>query len=179
MKTSGYPAPERSVLIILDVDGTISPIHPPGDLLHRYTLHSCLPIDEELVAALDQLTWWPGVSVAWLTSWERDGVRWLIDGPLAGRLDGPYFTPAPAWLTRPAGWRTRTLLQHLDGIRPDAIIWADDDAANDVNRRRLCRAGYRHRNLLIQPDTNIGLTLEDVEAMRTFVDRVSCATRGR
>lgn len=160
------------MLIILDVDGTVSPVRPPEELQHRYTMHSYLSIDHELIAALDQLTHQPAVSVAWLTSWEPDGVRWLIDGPLAGRLDGPYFTHVPDRLTRFAGWRARTLLRHLEGIRPDAIIWADDDAADDVSRRRLDRAGYRHRHLLIQPDPNIGLTLDDVEAMKTFIDRV-------
>lgn len=162
--------PERNVLIILDVDGTVSPINPPEDLRHRYTMHSYLPIDEGFVAALDELAHLPGVSIAWLTSWDQDGVRWLIDNALAGQLDGPYLTHTSDKWKRPAGWRARTLLQHLEGIRPDAIVWADDDAAHDVNRRRLDRAGYRHRHLLIQPDPNIGLTLDHLRAMRRFVD---------
>ncbi|WP_431220359.1 HAD domain-containing protein [Leifsonia xyli] len=158
------------MLLVFDIDGTVSPIHPPKKLASRYTMHSYLPVDERLIAALDVLAGRPTVSVAWLTSWSSDSVAWLID-QLGGRLDGPYIPHTPDWATRAAGWRARSLLRYLEHASPDVLIWADDDAGNDVNQRRLDRAGYRHRHLLFQPDKNVGLTLADVDQMNEFVQR--------
>jgi hypothetical protein len=58
-------------------------------------------------------------------------------------------------------------------VKPHALIWADDDAGNDINGRRLDRAGYRYRHLLFGPDPDIGLTLDDVDMMREFIEELS------
>lgn len=172
-RLSSVPA-ATGTLIVLDVDGTISPIGPPDAIASRYTRFGNLPVDEQVIVALDRLARGSSAQIAWLTTWDEPGVAWLT-GQLSGRLEGAYVPHSEDRFARPAGWRVRSLTTYLNSVRPERLVWADDDAATDGARRRLDRSGYRHRHLLLMPDRTVGLTIDNVDRIRAFV---SDAARG-
>lgn len=125
-----------------------------------------MSVDDDLVDALDHLAQRPGVQIAWLTTWPRDQVGWLIRGPLRGKLVGPYVP----WLNWPKrGWRMMSLISHIRQTTPDAVVWADDRAPVDAARRLTTMTEVP--SLVVQPDKFVGLTLADVEPISQFLEK--------
>jgi len=160
-----------SVLMVLDVDGTISRVLRD----HEYDEHRddpgwarVLPLDEPVIHALDEQARRPGVEVAWLTSWASSNAEldWLAnESPLRGRLSGALVP----WVDWPrSGWRSRSLLAYVEQIQPQAVIWADDRAASGTARRVETRFGIPH--LILRPQLHVGLTCEHVQRIRDFID---------
>ncbi|WP_262002250.1 HAD domain-containing protein [Microbacterium sp. Mcb102] len=159
---------QRSALLVLDVDGTISRIHREEErALHQNDegWRSWMTVDDELVDALDDLARRPGVQVAWLTTWPRDQVGWLIREPLRGKLTGPYV-PWQNWPKR--GWRTASLISHIRQTSPNAVVWADDRAPEDAEQR--LTAMTEVPSLVVRPDKFVGVTLADVGRIDQFLD---------
>ncbi|WP_133192781.1 hypothetical protein [Microbacterium sp. TPD7012] len=154
---------------MLDVDGTISRLYREEE----YALHqddpgwrSWMTVDDGVVDALDDLAQGPGVQVAWLTTWPRDQVGWLIRGPLRGKLGGPYVQ----WQNWPKrGWRTSSLISHVRQTTPEAVVWADDRAPGDAERR--VEAMTEVPSLVVRPDKFVGVTLADVERIGQFLQK--------
>lgn len=154
------------VVIALDVDGTISRIYRSGESPGHSDWRAYLPIDDEVIDALDAQARRPGVQVAWLTSWDEKNVRWLIETPLRGRLDGDYIERQG----RERGWRIRALLDYLKGAGADAVVWADDNPGRGTRGVPLTAAGYP--KLLIRPDMHVGISLADVDRIAAFIDSI-------
>ncbi len=159
---------QRSALLVLDVDGTISRIHREEErTLHQNAQgwRSWMTVDDDLVDALDDLALRADVQFAWLTTWPRDQVGWLIREPLRGKLNGPYVP----WQNWPkSGWRTMSLISHIRQTGPDAVVWADDRAPEDAEQR--LTAMTEVPSLVVRPDKFVGLTLADVGHIDQFLD---------
>lgn len=168
---TGIDSAQPRLLLVLDVDGTISRIYSKGELhahRHEQGWYQWLPLDEPVIDALDEQARRPGVDVAWLTSWARDqeDVDWLVDGDrLRGRLRGACV-PWVGWPAR--GWRTRSFMTYLKNTRPASVIWADDRAPRHAGERISEALSIPH--LVLKPDVHVGLTLDDVHRVRTFID---------
>ncbi len=158
---------QRTALLALDVDGTISRIYREEErALHQNDegWRSWMTVDDDLVDALDDLAQRPGVQVAWLTTWPRDQVGWLIREPLRGKLIGPYV-PWQNWPKR--GWRTASLISHIRQTSPNAVVWADDRAPEDAEQRLTTMTEVP--SLVVRPDKFEGVTLADVRRIDQFL----------
>lgn len=157
--------------MVLDVDGTISRIYRKEEYEEHHDdpdWYEWLPLEEPVIDALDALAQRPGVQIAWLTSWapDQDYLDHFIDGPrLRGRLHGDCVP----WIDCPSrGWRTRSLLAYAERVRPQALVWADDRAPRNVGPTIDRRLGIPQ--LVLHPHVNVGLTMDHIERMRTFIN---------
>lgn len=166
------PVPAIPVLLVLDVDGTISRIYREEEYAqHRGEpgWYQYLPLDEPVIDALDEQARRSGVEVAWLTSWgpSQEDIDDLVNGKrLRGRLPGtcvPWIDPLKF------GWRSRSFLAYLKQAQPASVIWADDRAPGDIRRRIDERIGIPR--LVIRPHVNVGLTMRHVNRIRAFIDQ--------
>ena len=160
-----------SVLMVFDVDGTISRFYRKEEYAEQHAdpnWYEFLPLDEEVVDALDELAHRPGVDVAWLTSWAPDQgyLDHLINGArFRGRLAGRCVP----WIGEPdKGWRLRSLLTFAERHHPRALVWADDQAPSNAGERIDKRLGIPR--LVLHPHRNIGLTMDDIQSVRSFID---------
>lgn len=176
---SGEELPRPAVLIVLDVDGTISRIYRQDEYAeHRDDpdWYEWLPLDEAVVDALDVVAQRPGIQIAWLTSWapNQDYLDHFIDGPrLRGRLHGDCVP----WIdSSRRGWRARSLLAYAERVRPHALVWADDRAPRSVSATIDERLGIPR--LVLRPHVNVGLTNAHVERVRAFVDEHTVRVTG-
>lgn len=168
------------VLLVLDVDGTISRIYRDEEYdQHRGERgwYQYLPLDEPVIDALDQQARRPGVETAWLTSWapSQNDIDDLVNGKrLRGRLPGTCIP----WLDWPQrAWRSRSFLAYLEQTRPASVIWADDRAPSDIRRRIDDHIGIPR--LVIRPHVNVGLTIRHVDRIRAFIDQHTSSTDHR
>lgn len=108
MSDSSRPSSEEhlrpAVLMVLDVDGTISRIYPQDEYAKHHDDPDCyewLPLDEAVVDAIDALAQRPGDQIAWLTSWapNQDYLDNFIDVP---RLHGRLYGACIPWIDSPA-----------------------------------------------------------------------------
>ncbi|SJN36515.1 hypothetical protein FM104_09270 [Microbacterium esteraromaticum] len=158
----------QEALIVLDVDGTIARIyHEHEQKAHRTApgWHSWMSVSDEVIDALEALTRRPGVQIAWLTTWPHDQVKWLIQGPLRGKLDGAYVP----WQNWPhEGWRMQSLISYVRRANTGAVAWADDRAPGDA-ASRLTRM-TEVPSFLVVPDKFVGLTIADIDGIQHFLD---------
>jgi hypothetical protein len=70
-------------------------------------------------------------------------------------------------------WKLNGILDHINqDQRP--FIWTDDDMHNDIKRAIFGRAAFEGvDNLLITPNSKVGLTEQHLEMIRVFSARVS------
>ncbi|GGD88220.1 hypothetical protein [Microbacterium murale] len=158
----------RGVLIALDVDGTIARIYHDHEQESQRTApgwHSWMAVSDEVVDALEALTLHPRVQVAWLTTWSHDQVRWLIQGPLRGKLDGAYV-PWQNWPNE--GWRMQSLISYVRRSNTSAVAWADDRAPDDAVSRLTGMTEVP--SFVVVPDKFVGLTVADIDCIRDFLD---------
>lgn len=154
------------VLVVLDVDGTISPIPPrdgPGDPM-RVT-----PVAEPALAALHDLTTRRGVMLGWITTWVPRMLEWLVDERLGGRFDAPYLPDEDDW---DRGWRARSIVKKVAATGVSAVVWIDDMAVRSTLMRGLARAGLDPAVLVIRPDKHVGVTLRQVRHAARFIDEL-------
>lgn len=175
-------APMKQVFVILDVDGVLNQLVTPqgeGPGWHWVERRSgkgyWIHVDREIIKALDEQLLRPGVSLGWLTTWDIDVDR-LIAGPFEGRLSGGHVIAArPDDIFVPIDWKLRALLIHLDELGNPPYAWADDDAVNEALLFRPSFADGTGRGggerLLLPTDKEVGLTLDDVDQLREFIDR--------
>jgi hypothetical protein len=135
-----------SKLLILDVDGVVSPVHPvPGTLPWRDEIEvgdvfGPVLVSPTLCARLDRLAQHPDLSCVWLTSWTPGmrarmkcfpGRTWPdIGQPQRNPTGGPERDHETEW------WKWRALRSWLDthtGI--SRIVWCDDDIGSTAQRQ--------------------------------------------
>lgn len=153
-----------STLVVLDVDGTISPISPrdgSGEPMWA------TPVAEPVLAALQELVSRPGVTLGWVTSWAPGMLQWLVRERLSGRLDAPYLPDEDDW---ERGWRARSIVKTVALTNVDAVVWIDDMAVRSTLVRGLARAGLDPAVLVIRPDKHVGVTLRQVRHAARLVD---------
>ncbi|NIG66771.1 HAD domain-containing protein [Microbacterium sp. K24] len=154
---------------MLDVDGTISRIYRNEErVLHedQPQWRSWMSVDDDVVDALHKLVEGSQIDVAWLTTWPHDQVAWLIQGPLRGKLSGPYV-PWQNWPKQ--GWRLQSLISYVRDVKPSAVAWADDRAPEDAARR--LTAMTEVPSFVVRPNKHVGLTLEDVVRIAAVLER--------
>lgn len=153
------------VLVVLDVDGTISPLpHPDGS---GEPASHVIPVPEPVLAALHDLTTRPGIMLGWTTSWVPRMLRWLVNERLDGRFDGPYLPGDDNW---DRGWRARSIVRTVADTGVDVVVWIDDMAVRSTLMRGLTRAGLGPAVLVIRPDKYTGVTLRQVRHAARFID---------
>jgi len=152
------------VLVVFDVDGTISPL-PPRDGSGEPMWAT--PIPESVLAALQELTTAPDVLVGWVTSWSPGMVRSLTERRLDGRLDGRHLHDDDDWAR---GWRARAVTKAVAITGAQAVVWFDDMAVRANLLRTLERAGLSLAVLVIRPDEYTGITLLQARRASRFVN---------
>lgn len=153
---------------MLDVDGTISRIYREEE----YALwrdepgwRSWMGVDDDVVDAIRELVERLDCEVAWLTTWPRDQVAWLVREPLRGSLSGTYV-PWRNWPKR--DWRLQSLISHVRATGPSVVAWADDRAPADAARRLTAMTDVT--SIVVQPNKFVGLTLGDVSKIAAALD---------
>ena len=179
------PRPESSegakVVVALDLDGVLNRlpslsgpprsgrqpvVGPTGERLR-------VDVSKSVARALDKQIRRPGVSLAWLTSWGR-----AVDHLLGEVLGGRYLTNGYVLAERlsfryvAASWKLDALTSHLLEVGCPAYCWADDDAVDLANLDPEFQLGViaGGPRLLISPIGSIGLTLDDVDQIESFID---------
>lgn len=155
---------QSQVLVVLDVDGTISPL-PPRDGPRETTWVT--PVAEPILAELHELVSRPGVAFGWTTSWVPGMLEWLVRERLSGRFDGPYLPDENDW---EQGWRARSIVKAVANTEVRAVVWIDDMAVRSTLMRGLARAGSDPAVLVIRPDKHTGVTLRQVRHAARFID---------
>lgn len=152
------------VLVVLDVDGTISPV-PPRDGSGEPMWAT--PVAELVLAELHELVSRPGVALGWTTSWGPGMLQWLVRERLGGRFDAPYLPDEEDW---DRGWRARSIVKTVADTEIRAVVWIDDMAVRSTLMRALARAELDPAVLVIRPDTYTGVTLRQVRRAARFID---------
>ncbi|MFF7292035.1 hypothetical protein ACFY9N_05810 [Microbacterium sp. NPDC008134] len=176
------------IVIALDIDGVLSRQiddvelqHAPDDYAdvsfgaawvddHQGTtrlLHTAPAVTVEL----DEIVQPTGVQLLWVTAAPRFVPR-AVELAFGGRLaDGVVLVDEHGQ----SNWKMVVLLDYLESVGSPAFVWADNSAIEFAFRVspafRGGDIGPRQR-LLISPDPAIGLTLDDVEVIRDFVQGV-------
>jgi len=175
-------------VLLLDVDGVLLPFGGPGEMpvggYERATIPSPfggmtgIRWSAEIVDEIAELD----AEVRWCSSWCTLPTEFspnLLLGPLFGwpRLDNA--TPTNGFRISDlhvGGWEwKRSAALHVVGDEHRSLIWIDDDVVDILDIRR---TGRRHRavrqlsaqpHLVIAPDPHVGLTRDDLRAVRRFV----------
>lgn len=153
------------VLVVLDVDGTISPL-PLGDGPREPMWVT--PVAEPVLAALHELTTRPDVMLGWTTSWRPGMLRWLVNERLGSRFEAPYLPDEDDW---DRGWRARSIVKTVAATGVETVVWIDDMAVRSTLMRGLARAGLEPAVLVIRPDKYTGVTLRQVRHAARFIDK--------
>ena len=156
-------------VVILDVDGVVSPIggtHSPwGDEVVAGDVSGPVLVSPTLCARLDALSQMVGVSCVWLTSWSAE-MRARVH-PFPGRNWPVVPDPVDPLLREDEWWKLAALEAWLDG-RPEVrdLAWCDDHLLGDrpsAARRNLGSRGLRP--VLLAPRTEVGLTPEHMDQL--------------
>lgn len=161
------PAPR--VRILLDVDGVLNAMKTKGQHWNdwRSATIGKFQIDwsETVAMAIRDLADTPGVEVMWLTTWEDDA-----NEEISPRLGLPTFPVAGTMPSdnRQGWWKLdhARALWKSDGI---PFAWLDDDLNFDSEARRFV-GGLGDDALAVMPKEDDGLTVDDLLAIRAFVN---------
>jgi hypothetical protein len=179
------PDPDLKVLVAMDVDGVLNTYLPgepvadrilrPGRWVPRGGRDSFyIQWNADVLQALDEQVHRPGVQLGWLTTWAADLVP-LVHVGFEGRLSGGHIiAPRPEGTFVAEDWKHRALLDDLDLLGNPAYVWADDDAVRLAMMTRPAFADSTGRGggnrLLLPVAPEQGITLEDVDRIREFID---------
>lgn len=152
------------VLVVLDVDGTISPL-PPRDGRRDPTW--VVPVDDPVLAALHELTTRSEVMLGWVTSWVPRHAPMACQRAPGWPAEAPYLPDEDDW---DRGWRARSIVKAVAATGVDAVIWIDDNAVRSTLVRGLSRAGLDPSILVIRTDKYTGVTLRQVRHAARSVD---------
>jgi hypothetical protein len=162
----------RTIALIVDVDGVVSPVHPTGptwgDEVTAGVAMGPVRVSPMLCQRLDALASSPGVTPRWLTSWDAEMREGLDPWPGRDWPSVPVVAPAP----RRVWWKQAALEAWLDA-RPEmtALVWCDDDLSAPSRRAGLARR-FERRNiesLFVAPQTAVGLTGADLSRIERWV----------
>jgi hypothetical protein len=130
-----------------------------------------------LITALDSLLMQYGVELVWLTSWnELDATRQLLVPQLHGLVGGRMLEvttppPGPDEAEDSAGiWKTQRIEE--DQSVPAPFIWIDD-ADVQLHGDRVLTATQETPSLLIPPHSEVGITVDDIARMRTWLEQLA------
>jgi hypothetical protein len=171
----------EEVSIYLDVDGVINAFQYSSTLADRWPWKKppryeringfLITWSEELVDRLNALCKRPGVSIHWLTTWQRDAAEVL--SPAIG-LDGEWW-PVPTEVDRlrmvdaSSAWWKFDYVRTLDPAT-GPLVWVDDELAFDRDST-LWAKRYPEDVLLIAPVAHKGITPAMMDAIESFIDR--------
>ncbi|TFD08735.1 hypothetical protein E3T35_15075 [Cryobacterium sp. TMT1-2-2] len=129
-----------------------------------------------LITALDSLLMQYGVELVWLTSWnELDATRQLLVPKLHGLSGGRMLdvtTPPknPGQTDGETGlWKSQRIEE--DQSVPAPFIWIDD-ADVQLHGDKVLSATHETPSLLIPPRSEVGLTVDDIARMRTWLEQL-------
>ncbi|WP_104129948.1 HAD domain-containing protein [Cryobacterium sp. N21] len=129
-----------------------------------------------LITALDSLLMQYGVELVWLTSWnELDATRQLLVPELHGLSGGRMLdvtTPPknPGQTDGETGlWKSQRIEE--DQSVPAPFIWIDD-ADVQLHGDKVLSATQETPSLLIPPRSEVGLTVDDIARMRTWLEQL-------
>lgn len=154
-------------LVVLDVDGTISPLPPRGGPPEPMRV---TPVAEPILTELHDLVTQRGVMLGWTTSWLPGMLEWLVRERLGGRFHAPYLPDKDDW---DRGWRARSIVKTVADTGVDRVVWIDDMAMRSTLMRGLARAGLDPAVLVIRPDKYTGVTMRQVRHAARFVNETS------
>lgn len=166
--------PAARCLVVVDVDGVVSPVHPAaghaswGDEVTAGNVYGPVLVSPILCERLDALGERPAVQAAWLTSWSQE-MRHAME-PFPGRT-WPTIADE-ATVTGRRWWKLTALEAWLDE-HPEvtSVCWLDDHLRNPARaasvRRRL--ASRRVDVLVVAPDSPVGLTPGDLHLVEAWV----------
>jgi HAD domain in Swiss Army Knife RNA repair proteins len=172
----GSEAPPATLLCI-DIDGVINAlprVARPGQVFVEVFW---IDVDRPVIRELDRLVnQSPGLNteLAWLTTW-GSSVEYL-QRAFRGRLGGGYVVAErPQGRYTSMGWKVTALTNYLAERGNPAYVWAEDEViplaiANHAGFAEGLVSAGGDRRLLVQPDPEVGLTLDDVELIRAFVE---------
>ena len=158
-----------SVLVAVDVDGVVSPVHGPtrwNDDEVAGHLFGPVHVAPSLVRHLDGLGSVPGVECLWLTSWSEEMRSSMPAFPGHG---WPSLHPDDAPTLDRAWWKLAALHAWLEGRngedappagRIGSVVWLDDDLRHGA-RRAACRRRLRPVGVelfMVGPRLEVGVT---------------------
>lgn len=170
----------------IDVDGVINVLPKAAQKDHeafykswestRVLTYNIL-YSPELVDELNRLSEF--VEIIWLSTWNGHAATLLA--PALGLHDFPFAMshgtnssfdlssqdPAARW------WKLNVILEHIkNDQRP--FIWTDDDISPEVRKAIRGRAAFEGiDNLVINPNSNIGLTKSETSMIDQFIQRLT------
>jgi hypothetical protein len=180
---------DARLFVVMDVDGVLNRIPAAEEdfsLDQEPDFGNAVVMDERgieflirpnlaVVHELDELVHQPGVQLCWLTTWGT-AIDRLVERAFGGKLDGgTVIASRPQAEFVPIEWKLEALLAFLEEHGGLPYVWADDDAiAEALGYRMDFRSGEGGGadRLLIAPDGHEGLSLDDIELVREFVQRV-------
>lgn len=173
----------RPVLVVVDVDGVVSPVDVSGDPGPTLwgddvvvgNVFGPVLASPSLVAHLDALSQVPGVRCLWLTSWSPEmrsrmnpfpGRTWpalmwedVVPAGMAGRRRWWKLVALERWLAAGAAGSDDAAAE-----RVESVVWLDDDLRHGARkaacRRRLDAVGAE--SLLIAPRRSVGVTPQEM-----------------
>ena len=163
------PSAVADIVLFLDVDGCVAPVDvrqlaeewaPWMYVASRLTTHLYLsPQMGEVLRGLP-------VQIKWLTTWEMDGYANRDIAPALG-WEPLEILPRDSCNEDP-WWKLHALLAHGVG---DPFVWVDDQLPyfEQEVHEALIEAGAGPA-LLVAPDPYVGLTRQQVEAIREFAE---------
>lgn len=187
-------------VVIVDVDGVLSPVHPTGptweDEESAGYLFGPVLVSPTLSRRLEDLHQRDGVECCWLTSWTAEMRADMTGFP--GRrpnrewravVDGVPVNVSDDSEPEGAGWWKLDALLEWLRANPDitAIAWLDDhlnaqgefdgfrEGRLDVVRAALAEAGITHTHLVCT-STEVGLTPADMDELEQWVTRLHPVT---
>lgn len=175
-------------ILLLDIDGTVSPLRLFEDPRRAFTVHAAgyweVFVYDDLRDRIGQLIVDGVADVFWLTDWEQpycdelsDALRW----PRMQRL--PASSDGEGW------WKESVVRSYLD--RGHRVIWADDQASSRASGSIVGDPGTGsdddferpdgvlredERLLLISPNRRVGLTQRDLDTIEVFLSAEGITT---
>ena len=129
-----------------------------------------------LITALDSLLMQYGVELVWLTSWnELDATRQLLVPALHGLAGGRMLdvTTPPISPGKTEGETGLWKLQRIEEDQnvPAPFIWIDD-ADVRIHGDKVLNATQETPSLLIPPHSGVGITVDDIALMRSWLEQL-------
>lgn len=156
-------------ILFLDVDGVLNrygfrKADPSGwgDFIDHPNVNGyTLNLSKDMGEALNGLD----VEIVWCTTWENEADTFVAD--LVGLPRGLRV------MKLGRDWKLGAVIEEIND-NPQDFIWIDD---TDIDRfftdAHDCAKENGVRCLLIEPDPRIGITRDDIESIRNFLDNPS------